>query len=732
MEDQFPARQAADTLARLLADQRGTETVLALQRFGAAAANRTPGPSMPSRPSMPSGPAAGRRPRFIGVWEIVDTPAGPGLRRRSKTPLWESSVWSAEGDVPGKGDARRVIVLGESVARGYLLDPVFTPTAALRHYLDARAGAGSYQCVDLAQVSIRLPALRLMVRNSRHLDPDVLVVFAGNNWTTTSDDVPRTDYPADIAEVLRRHGYAGLRDALLKDFVLPQAAELLQELVRLRDEAGVQPVFVLPEFNLSGWSALGAGVAEIDVPMLPDVALMRWYEARAEAVAALAATDWPRVRALAEQMAELDQGTSPVPGFLLGRALEAAGEPTAAREAYERARDSVHSLPVKHLPRISRAVQDFIRDFCRSNEITLVDLTKELGPEGLPDPRHFLDYCHMSLSGITIAMAKTAEVITGGGAITAADAVGAAAGAAAGAGAGAKAGADAAATAAGSAPALAAVLDADIPGPEVGAWPEAVSLVLAGTYNSFSGQPAESVAAYLRRALEVCPEVKDLMIALGRLLDRPGGPLWSGADFAQVISEPNAAGSFERLGEYRPDKSRLWTLREAMAQVLGPEHVALTGSTGATGSAGGRRELLDIATTLLGVGAVPNFTEPRCYLQANTAATRITFALDTPADSLLRLTHRRREGGPQAAVVLVNGVESGRFEAVRGWKATEIAVPASALRPGANLVEIGWPGPAVGWETRIAEDTAALARGEQPYVLPIFGELFSVTIENAL
>ena len=166
MEDQFPAREAADALARLLADQRGTETILALQRFGAAAAaaaaaaaQRQSGPGGqlgargPSGSAVPSAPPVGKRPRFIGMWEIVDSPNGPGLRRRSKTPLWESSVWSAEGDVPGKGDARRVILLGESVARGYLLDPVFTPTAALRHYLDATAGAGQYQCVDLAQVS---------------------------------------------------------------------------------------------------------------------------------------------------------------------------------------------------------------------------------------------------------------------------------------------------------------------------------------------------------------------------------------------------------------------------------------------------------------------------------------------------------------------------------------------------------------------------------------------------
>ena len=71
---------------------------------------------------------------------------------------------------------------------------------------------------------------------------------------------------------------------------------------------------------------------------------MRWYELRAEAVEALPAGDWPRVRALAEQMAELDGGTSPVPGFLLGRAYQAAGEPAVSAAPAGRADVSSQAL----------------------------------------------------------------------------------------------------------------------------------------------------------------------------------------------------------------------------------------------------------------------------------------------------------------------------------------------------------------------------------------------------
>jgi hypothetical protein len=686
-------RQAADAVARLLGDQRGTETILALRQL--AEDSRAAG----ARAARPREPDA--RPRYAGVWEIVDTQAGPGLRRRPRIPLWEACVWSAERDIPGQGEAIRVVLTGESVARGYLLDPVLNPAAALRQYLSAAPAGPQYQCVDLAQTSIRLPHLRhVMDTAARHLDADVLVVFAGNNWTTSSDDVPATDYPPSLADTLRSQGYPGLRRQIQDEVLLPQVRDLLGDLERLREETGTRPIVVVPEFNLTGWSPL-AGAKEMDVPMLPEAALERWYELRSSAIAAGKSGDWAAVRSAAGEMSELDEGMSPVPGYLLGQALAAAGEPEAAREAYERSRDAMFGLTVRYLPRAPRVVQDMMRDSCRRAGIDCVDLPRLLGRPGtpaLPDPAHFLDYCHLSDSGIAIAMSAVARLITGPS---------------------------------GDSPA-----PAGPPAPLIGSWDRAVSLVLAAAYNSFCGQPADVVRAYLRRAVDDCPRITGLLASLRRVLDRPGGPLWSGPDFAEVTREPNVATIFVRLGEYRPDKSRLWTLREGLAAELAG---AATGATAGpltagpdsggadSGADGARRELLDISTTMLGLGNVPNYTRPRCYLQANTPVTEIKLLLAAPACAVLRLTHRRREGRAQPAPVRLNGQPLGELPAAPGWHRTDLAITAGLTQAGMNLIEVIWPGPAVGWQTRLDDDASALARGEQPYVLPIFGELYSVT-----
>ena len=679
MDRNEQAREAADRLATLLSDQRGTEAILALQRLLRVSQAEAPPERRDDCPPYDP-PAPGQAAPRLGVWEVIGTLAGPGLRRLPDQPVWETCVWSADGNIPGKGGARRVVLVGESVARGYLMDPVYNPAVSLRRCLETIGSPHTYQCVDLAKTSVALPELRQIVRQVPSLDPDVLVVFAGNNWSTASWDVPHTDYPHDLPEILRSEGYPGVREALVRRFVLPRVEALLCELVRLRDRRGVRLVFVLPEFNLRGWSALGAGVAEIDVPMLPGQNLVRWYTAKSRALRALADADWAVVRRAATEMAELDGGLSPVPGHLLGRALEAQGDTPGARRAYERSRDSVHGLPVKHLPRMSRLLQDTVRAFCRDHGVDCVDLSRLLEscdtPE-LPDPRHFLDYCHLSRSGIDLAMGEVARLITG----------------------------------AVEAPKLAA----DDP------WVDAVGLLMAAAYNAFSDQPPESVTQYLRRAVDTDPRIRELMITMAGLLDRPGGPLWSGTGFADLIREPNAAVVLERLGDYRPDRSRLWSLRRAMAQLLGPD--ALPSPRPAAAA-----ELLDIATTTLGFGAVPNFTPSRCYLQANTMGTRITAVLAQPRDRVLRLIHRRREGEPGSVLVRVNGTQMASFASAPRWSTTELLVPASALRAGLNLIDVVWPGPAVTWETRIAQDADALARGEHPYVLPVFGELFSARL----
>ncbi len=55
-------------------------------------------------------------------------------------------------------------------------------------------------------------------------------------------------------------------------------------------------------------------------------------------------------------------------------------------------------------------------------------------------------------------------------------------------------------------------------------------------------------------------------------------------------------------------------------------------------------------------------------------------------------------------------------------------LPSYAVRPGVNDLEVHWPVPYEDLDERHALDAAALRRGQFPYVLPLFGELFTARV----
>ncbi|MFG2121004.1 hypothetical protein [Streptomyces sp. NPDC048710] len=65
--------------------------------------------------------------------------------------------------VPAKADARRVVLVGESAARGFLLDPGLTPADVLQGEL--ADGAEPVQCVDLARTGAGIADLAGLVES---------------------------------------------------------------------------------------------------------------------------------------------------------------------------------------------------------------------------------------------------------------------------------------------------------------------------------------------------------------------------------------------------------------------------------------------------------------------------------------------------------------------------------------------------------------------------------------
>ncbi len=183
----------------------------------------------------------------LGVWKRP-TPGKdvPFIRDPQQKREW--FYWADHERLEPKRTRWRVVLTGESVARGYFYDPQFNLASALQGMLESELGPGTIDVVDLAKSNLRMPQLRDCIGQSLALTPDVLVIFAGNNWHPhlSDGDIPYVD------TLLRQFGVPGL-----KAYLDSKREEAVRRLVNQTNSVlaprSVKIIWVIPETNLRDW-----------------------------------------------------------------------------------------------------------------------------------------------------------------------------------------------------------------------------------------------------------------------------------------------------------------------------------------------------------------------------------------------------------------------------------------------------------------------------------------------
>jgi hypothetical protein len=477
-----------------------------------------------------------------------------------------------------------------------------------------------------------------------------------------------------------------MRDAFWPTVVLPRAKLLLARIEELLI-LGTEVIVIIPEFNLREWCPPPA----IDLPVLPSESLITWYQLKDQAEIALQAQLWNAIPPLTRQMRLLDEGCSPVTGYLLGRALEALGDGSGARAAYEESRDSICGLLVSYSPRITRPAQDLLIEFCKEHTLSYVDLRELLAADDLPqtpDPQHFLDYCHLSASGIDLAMSAVAAIIQRSRAVK--DGVG--------------------------------YQESTRVRLEISPDDRAASHLMAACYNAYCGQPATVLRRHLRATLALSPNLLRHMAALLDLLEGIG-PMWVNSQLYYLIEIAQIRRYLETLIARRAESLGLWVLRSCLAELL-PDRIQLVSHDQKCWI-----ELLEVPTGDLGVGhTAPNFTTGRCYIQATSRSSHLYFALNRASSLEIELNYRMMmtAGAGSIASVAVNDIVVGALPFAPQWSLTRLCTGIGVQ--GVNRLTIQWPIGATDYNAHRNSDAAALSRGDYPYVLPVFGEIYSVCI----
>jgi len=621
-------------------------------------------------PANPVVPDTGGR---IGVWEPRRGEDG-GLefaRSASRRPEWR--FWADVETIPAK-TRRRVVLLGESVARGYLYDPALTPAGLLGSML------GDTEVVDLARTDLTSVELAGLLDGLHALEPEAVVLFGGNNWHHVLFDL--SDLPR-LAAALRERGFAGARTVFIDEVVVPRARRLLDALAATTRELQARVVVVVPEFNLRDWR----GEPGMLAPVLRDRDTLAWMGAHRRGLDALAAGELDGAAAAAAEMIDLDEGTSAAAQEMLARVLMARGRTSDARARLEAARDAVFGLFLAHSPRCPADVQDVLRAKSAEHGFAVVDLPRvferALGGD-LPDRRLFLDYCHLTREGMEVAMAEVAASLGGVGA-----------------------------------PSTRTVRPED----------EAAAHLLAAIHNAHYGQAPDVLVHHCARALALSPAIAGAMLAFVESQLHPG-ERWMSGSFDLLAEHPAVrrylAASDPRVMEKLAD----FALIEAMVQALEAAGLPARTSVASLLAEEDGPEPIDLcaparrAVTFRERGGHALAAE-RGYVQAFTTTSVFFLRRAREGRVSCRLTCRL-PGGSGEVGVRINGVTVGSVAADVRWKTFALHLDTER---GLNRIGLEWPlkaPPADAFE----QAARRLERGAYPDVLPVFGEVHAFTARD--
>jgi hypothetical protein len=617
---------------------------------------------------------------IVGIWKRGED--GDWRRRIECRDEWR--FWADVDRIPAKSAGRtRILLVGESVARGYFFDPIVTPARLLQSRLDA-AHPGRFEAVDLARIDIDQFGVMNLLTEAERLEPDFVIYWGGNNWVNRGELKSRhTDRL--LAELDR---YYEECHRLYLETLLPETAERITR--RVAEMAGPQrALMIVPDWNLRHWRS----EPEAALPFLPGDRHRRWRSLREDAERALGEGALARALEAASAMGAIDGGSGWDTYEIRARIALKQGRSAVARRELERARDALVGLPIPTSPRCPSSVQEALKRTAAASGMRVFDQREKFYAEA--GELYFMDYCHLSKAGLIDTVEEMFLHIVdafGLGNVTAQP------------------------------------LTFEFPARE-----EASAHLLAAVHNAHYGQSDVEIERHVRKAVEIFPQIRDEIRLLLDFINRRS-PRWMCESFdrlsrSPVMSRylhPRNPNELDKFEESRLDRALLNVLEEDEEEMRRLDDLMVVQHYDPVNGV----DLLDYQYR------APTFRSRVGYsLSSRTAFFRSCeqvsrFRLIAPAVSgariMLRLTYRLASDsvdgcGPE---VNIDGHRVATLASSRAWTSVDIDVPGQALIGSTHEVTIHWPEQDFDWESHRGDIEYCLNSGTVANALPVFGEIF--------
>jgi len=645
-----------------------------------------------SEPGVPP-----KQSRHIGIWERkTENGKNCFVRRLETMDTWH--FWANVGRIEAKESKLRIVLIGESVARGYLYDPSFTPAMVLQTILDEQFGKNQTEVIDLARTNLGYEVKDLALA-ALQLEPDIAIVFAGNNWGFSQ---PTFTDITEIDVAITTEGMAGVK-RVCDEYIQRTVKAMVSEIAAEYKSSGVPLVWMVPEFNLADWRE-----PFTNAPYLPDNRNREWIATLKEARQALNDGEPLRAEQLAARVVELDQGTCAAGYYILADCRRLANDVDGERKYLELARDAQSwDFSITFIPKPYAIAQQVLREELPQHDCQVVDLPalfKQYLNGEVPGVRMFVDYCHLTSEGMRVAMGAAASCVLRE----------------------LKGVEQSWCTLAG---------EHIAPPPEI----EAEASFLAAIHSAHFYQRYDMVHHFCTRALKYSPHIAEIMFNYIEFQLSNKAPLRMSEAEQQIFR----LGSplihrylFQRHNEKWLDKVLLTAMadaleaaglpgRETLERLYREEHSTRVGEINLLQSF--YLQSADQAHEFEGLRAQSRVDSDPQHFRAYWPDSKFVFIGEEGCGVNLSLTCRLPKLSLDEAKISLacNGEQQVEITIGKQWSSWDVSLPGHVVRDGINEIVVHWPIPDFRTAEALSEVIVKLCQMKYPEYYPIFGEIHS-------
>lgn len=328
-----------------------------------------------------------------------------------KNPSYDNDFhrWADQDVIKAdKKDKFRIVYIGESVARGTHLPNQFIPAKVLERKINAFDTNKEVEIIDLARAGIGLVELIYLTKQSLHLNPDMIMIFAGNNWQPGISLCT----PQNHAK-LKKIGRTANQNMFIEENVNAKLAfdisNLGSALSEIQENLGIPVLYLLPDFNLNDWVT---SKKENAIGFLPDQNIKQWHILKDACINAEKNKDWEEVSKIADAIIDLDT-RHPFGYEKKASYYRVKEDKEMLRLFLQKAKDTaILNATEAIVPRRYAKVKELLLNEFETKKIEVLDVEDFFHSylEGdIPDKKLFLDFCHLSVKGTDILMSDVAK-----------------------------------------------------------------------------------------------------------------------------------------------------------------------------------------------------------------------------------------------------------------------------------------------------------------------------------